>query len=204
MTVRIGLTGGIGCGKSTVARMFAAHGATIIDTDEISHALTQAHGAAIAPIAATLGCEYIDSAGALDRAKTRQLIFSDQAARQRLEAILHPLILREVEIALRQCAEAAYAMIVVPLLFESPAFMRLVQRVLVVDCEEQVQVARVMQRSRLSEPEVRAIIASQTPRAERLRRADDLIRNDGGPERLEIQVTDLHKHYLVLKAQNTN
>jgi dephospho-CoA kinase len=204
MNLSVGLTGGIGCGKSTVAQLFAARGAVVIDTDEISHQLTQTHGAAIAPIAAAFGHDYISKEGALDRAKMRQFIFADEAARRRLEAILHPLILKQVEARLRQRDDVSYAVIVVPLLLETPAFMQLVQRILVVDCDERVQVARVMQRSQLNEQEVRAIIASQTPRAERVRRADDLIHNDAGLDSLARQVADLHQRYLALRRQNSN
>ncbi len=192
----IGLTGGIGSGKSTVSDLFAKLGAGIIDTDLIAHRLTQADGAAMAAIRASFGDDHITTDGALDRAKMRGLIFSDAAARQRLELILHPLILEQARTQLQQLHAKPYIIIVVPLLPESPAFQQLVQRVLVVDCTEHTQAARVIARSRMSEAEVRSVIAQQTPRAERLKLADDVIRNDAGMDSLAARVTELHQSYL--------
>ena len=191
----VGLTGGIGCGKSTVADLFAEHGAGIIDTDVIAHRLTQRGGEAIAAILAAFGKDYITDDGALDRAKMRGLIFSDAAAKQRLELILHPLILEQAKAQLQQLQGKPYVIIVVPLLPESPAFRRLVQRLLVVDCDESTQVKRVTGRSRMTAKEVRAIIAQQVPRAECLKLADDVIHNDDGLANLAEQVTDLHGRY---------
>jgi dephospho-CoA kinase len=191
----VGLTGGIGCGKSTVADLFAEHGAGIIDTDDISHRLTQHGGEAIAAIRAAFGKDYITDDGALDRAKMRGLIFSDAAAKQRLELILHPLILEQAKAQLRQLQSKPYVIIVVPLLPASPAFRQLVQRVLVVDCDETIQVKRVMGRSRMTAREVHAIIAQQVPRAECLQLADDVIHNDDGLASLAEQVTLLHGLY---------
>ena len=191
----IGLTGGIGSGKSTIAALFAEHGAGIIDTDAIAHHLTQAGGAAIATIRTAFGDAYLTDDGALDRAKMRGLIFSDAAAKQRLEQILHPLIREHAKAQLQQLQDRPYIVIVVPLLPESPTFLQLVQRVLVVDCDENTQVARVIGRSRLTEAEVRAIIARQTPRAERLQLADDIIRNDSDVASLSGQVAALHVRY---------
>ena len=195
----VGLTGGIGSGKSTVARLFAEHGAGIIDTDAIAHQLTQAGGEAIAPIRAAFGNDYLKADGALDRAKMRALIFSDAAAKQQLEHILHPLIFEQAKAQLRQLQASPYIVVVVPLLPESRTFRQLVQRVLVVDCDEHTQIARVIGRSRMSEAEVRAIIARQTTRAERLQLADDVIRNDAGLDSLAGQVAALHERY----AKNT-
>jgi dephospho-CoA kinase len=191
----VGLTGGIGCGKSTVAGLFAVHGAGIIDTDEIAHHLTQSGGEAIAAIRAAFGKDYITDEGALNRAKMRGLIFSDAAAKQRLELILHPLILEQAKAQLRQLQSRPYLIAVVPLLAESPAFRQLVQRILVVDCAEDKQIERVTGRSRMTATEVRAIIAQQTPRAERLRLADDVIHNDDGLTNLAGQVAALHERY---------
>src|ERR1039458_9154461 len=132
----VGLTGGMGCGKSTVAGLFAKHGAGIIDTDAIARHLTQAGGEAIAAIRAAFGDDYIKDDGALNRAKMRGLIFSDAAAKQQLELILHPLILEQAKVQLRQLQTKPYIILVVPLLPESPAFRQLAQRVLVVDCDE--------------------------------------------------------------------
>ena len=198
----IGLTGGIGSGKSTVAKLFEERGAGIIDTDVIAHDLTQADGQAIAAIRTAFGDDFITNDGALYRAKMRDLIFSDTASKQRLELILHPLIREQAKSQLQQLQTAPYIILVVPLLAESPAFQQLVQRILVVDCDEKDQVARVIVRSKLTEPEVRAIIARQTPRAERLRLAKDFIRNDAGLDKLAAQVAVLHKRYS--NMQNTN
>ena len=202
MTLCIGLTGGIGCGKSTVAGLFAEHGAGIIDTDAIAHHLTQSGGDAIAAISAAFGKDYITVDGELDRAKMRGLVFSDAAAKQRLELILHPLILQQAKQQLRLLQTKPYIIIVVPLLAESPLFRQLVQRVLVVDCDENTQVARVIGRSQMEEAEVRGIIAQQTPRAERLQIADDVIHNDAGMDSLAEQVSVLHERYSA--RQNSN
>jgi dephospho-CoA kinase len=195
MSFAVGLTGGIGCGKSTVADLFAKHGAGIIDTDAISHHLTQRGGDAIAAIRDTFGKDYITEDGALDRAKMRVLIFTDAAAKQRLEQILHPLILEQTEAQLRQLQSKPYTVIVVPLLTNSPAYRKLVQHVLVVDCDESTRISRVTGRSRMTAPEVLAIIAQQAPRAEYLRLADDVIHNDAGLDNLAEQVAVLHQRY---------
>jgi dephospho-CoA kinase len=196
MTLLVGLTGGIGSGKSTVAALFAERGAGIIDTDAIAHHLTQAGGEAIAAIRAAFGDGCLTEDGALDRARMRELIFSDAAAKQRLEQILHPMIFEQAQAQLSRLQDRPYVLAVVPLLPESRNFRRLVRRVLVVDCDEDTQVARVVGRSRLTEAEVRAIIARQIPRAERLRLADDVIRNDAGLDSLAGQVAALHERYL--------
>lgn len=195
----IGLTGGIGSGKSTVAALFAALGACIVDTDAISHALTGTDGEAIPAIRAAFGASFITPDGAMDRARMRQLVFTDADAKVQLQRILHPLILAASQAQLARCAAAPYAILMVPLLLESPAYLPLVRRVLVVDCDESQQVERVMRRSRLSHAEVSAIIAQQLPRAARLAAADDVIRNDGAPEELERQVSSLHRQYAQLR-----
>jgi dephospho-CoA kinase len=195
----IGLTGGIGCGKSTVAQLFAAQGAFIIDTDIIAHQLTQTGGIAIAAIRDAFGADYITSLGALDRTRMRQLIFADKDAKKKLEKILHPLILEASKSLINQIdTKNTYAILVAPLLLESPEFLQLVQRVLVIECSEKQQISRVMQRSGLNEIEIRAIIAQQVSSAERLERADDLIQNDGLREDLNNQVSALHQHYFSL------
>ncbi|MBI3480952.1 MAG: dephospho-CoA kinase [Nitrosomonadales bacterium] len=202
MSLVVGLTGGIGSGKSTVANLFAQHGAGIIDTDALAHRLTQRDGAAMDAIRAAFGANFIAEQGQLDRAKMRVLIFADAAAKQRLEAILHPLILTQAKVQLRQLRDRPYIIIAVPLLLESPSFRQLVQRVLVVDCDENIQVARVIGRSHLPEAEVRSIIAQQMPRAERLRQADDIIHNDVGLDSLAEQVAFLHEHYSGMQNNN--
>lgn len=201
----IGLTGGIGSGKSTVASLFKELGAAIIDSDVISHRLTLPGGSAIAAISAEFGAEYIDASGAMDRPRMRQRVFSDPAAKRRLERILHPLIRTQMlaETTIHSTGTAPYLMLVVPLLFEADAYRELVQRVLVVDCAESTQVERCMQRGGLLEAEVSAIMAQQLPRAERLRRADDILHNDGDLDSLRTQVQTLHQDYLA-SGQSSN
>ncbi len=191
----VGLTGGIGSGKSLVADLFAAHGAAIIDTDLIAHQLTMPGGLAIPAIGTAFGAGFIDADGAMDRAKMRQLVFADADAKQRLEAILHPLIQQECERAAAN-TDGAYLMFAVPLLVESGRWRQRVTRILVVDCPEQQQIERVMRRSGLTEPQVRAIMAAQASRAERLAAADDVIVNDGPVTALAPQVERLHAQYL--------
>jgi dephospho-CoA kinase len=195
----VGLTGGIGSGKTTVADMFASHGAAVIDTDFIARQLTVAGGSAIAAIRLQFGDSFLNPAGAMDRAKMRDYVFADMAAKARLEAILHPLIRIETERAAMQ-ANGAYLLFVVPLLVESGSWKQRVSRVLVVDCPEQVQVDRVMQRSGLTEEQVRAIMATQAPRAARLAAADDVLLNDGESAALAPQVSRLHALYTELAA----
>ncbi|MGA9666311.1 MAG: dephospho-CoA kinase [Gallionella sp.] len=202
MTLCVGLTGGIGCGKSTIAELFAQHGAGIIDTDQISHRLTQIGGAAIPAISKAFGKDFITADGALDRDRMRGLIFSDMSAKQCLENILHPLILEHAKAQLQQMQDAPYIIIVVPLLPESASFRQLVQRVLVVDCDEDTRIARVVRRSGMTVPEVHAIIAQQTPPTERLQMADDVIHNDADLPRLAEQVAMLHGQYLAMQNNN--
>jgi dephospho-CoA kinase len=178
--MRIGLTGGIGSGKSTVAAaLVELGGALLVDTDAISRALTAPGGGAMAAIEARFGRPFVASDGALDRAAMRDLAFRDPAAKQALEGILHPMIGAETA---RQAALAVPGQRVVfdvPLLVESGRWRRLVDRVLVVDCDESTQIARVMARSGLSEGAVRAILAQQATRAQRRAAADAVIHNDG-------------------------
>ncbi len=199
MSYWVGLTGGIGSGKSTVSALFAECGATVIDSDIISHRLTQSGGSAIAAIRTAFGDGCIDTDGALDRAHMRQRVFSDPAAKLQLEAILHPLI-RAQMLAQAEVRAAPYLLLVVPLLFEAAGYLGLVQRTLVVDCTEALQIARAMQRTGLNEQTVRAIMATQMPRAERLRRADEFIQNNGSPDELRLQVEQLHQRYLTISA----
>lgn len=195
----VGLTGGIGSGKTTVANMFGACGAAVIDTDVIAHQLTREGGIAIPAITSQFGAGFITATGALDRARMRTLVFADPSARHRLEAILHPLIKRECALAAGQ-AQGLYLLYVVPLLVESGAWKTRVNRILVVDCPEQLQITRVMNRNGLSEPEVRSIMAAQASREQRLAAADDVVVNDGDPALLKPQVEKLHAYYQ-LQAQ---
>ncbi len=189
----VGLTGGIGSGKSTVAQLFADLGARIIDTDLISHQLTQANGAAIPAIRQTFGAEYVDVQGALDRAKMRELVFADFNAKRRLQDILHPLILAQAKQQATSLSDAPYKLIVVPLLFEGTRYRDWLHRVIVVDCPEEMQIERTIQRSHLSESTVRSIMAQQIDRQRRLQLADVVIRNDGDMETLRDQVKKLHE-----------
>ncbi|MCA1857123.1 dephospho-CoA kinase [Massilia oculi] len=191
----VGLTGGIGCGKTTVANLFAALGAAVIDTDEIAHALTVPQGAAMPALLAEFGPDFATPEGALDRAKMRALVFADAGARARLEAILHPRI-RAATAAAAAIATGDYVIFVVPLLIESGTWRERVTRVLAIDCPEDVQVARVMARNGLPEAQVRAIMAAQVTRAQRRAAADDIILNDDGLETLRPQVEALHALYL--------
>lgn len=191
----IGVTGGIGCGKSTVADAFARLGAGVVDTDAIAHALTAAGGAAMPALVAAFGPDCAAPDGAMDRARMRARVFADPAAKARLEAILHPLILAET-LAQAGASPAPYVLIVVPLLVESGHWQQRVARVLVVDCPESTQVARVMARNGLPRATVEAIMATQATRAARLAVADDVIHNDGDLDSLLPQIDRLHQFYL--------
>jgi dephospho-CoA kinase len=198
----VGLTGGIGSGKTTVANMFEARGAAVVDTDQIAHQLTAPGGAAIPQIHAQFGEAFLTPEGAMDRTKVREYVFAEPAAKARLESILHPLIRIETERAAAQ-AQGLYLVFVVPLLVESGTWKQRASRVLVVDCPEELQVARVMSRSGLSESQVRAIMAAQVPRQVRLAAADDVIVNDGEPSAIAPQVERLHALYATLAGMGT-
>jgi dephospho-CoA kinase len=196
----VGLTGGIGSGKSTVAELFARRGATIVDTDQIAHGLTAPHGAAMPAIIAEFGAGYADANGALDRARMRALVFGDPGAKARLETILHPRI-RAAAQAAAQAATGCYVIHAIPLLVESGNWKQRVGRVLVIDCPEEVQIARVMARNGLSEVQVRAIMATQATRAARLAAADDIVCNDADVAALEPQIERLHHLYLAFSKR---
>ena len=195
MVYCVGLTGGIGCGKSTVTQMFEALGATIIDTDAISHSLTQPNAPSLKQIARQFGTAFISSEGELDRAKLRALIFSNPVQKTKLESILHPLIETQVRNELRHC-QGSYALIVVPLLFETSHYLPLIQRKLVVDCDERSQITRTAARSHLPEAEIRTIMAHQIARKERLKLADDILRNEANLDSLRDAVEVLHQQYM--------
>lgn len=199
MTYIVGLTGGIGSGKSAAAQVFAELGATVIDTDAIAHELTRPGGVAIEPIRAAFGADYIGADGALARARMRELVFADTAKKRLLESILHPLI-RSRSQQLLLGARGPYAILMVPLLLESGAYRERCQRVLVVDCPEQAQIARVTARSGIDAEQVRAIMSAQVGRAQRLASADDVIDNSGDLAHLRRQVEALHLRYLQLAA----
>ena len=195
----VGLTGGIGCGKSSAAAIFRELGAAVIDTDEIAHELTQAGGAALPEIAARFGADYITPDGALDRAKMRRLVFTRPEAKAQLEGILHPLIRSEAR-ARVAAADAPYVVLVVPLLVETGAYKALVTRVLVIDCDEALQIERTTRRSAMSAEEVRAIMAAQVSRDARLAAADDVLVNNSDLEALRRGALALHKKYLILAS----
>lgn len=196
MAFAVGLTGGIGSGKTTISDLFAELGADVIDTDEIARDLSRKGQPAVRQIEKRFGPEVIAKDGSLDRDRMRELVFSDPDARTALQRILHPLIRAEVQ---RRIAASGkpYALVVVPLLVESRGY-DFADRVLVVDCTEEQQIARVMQRSGLPRDQVEAIMATQANRKERLAAADDVINNDGAITALRSQVEKLHRRYLTL------
>ena len=193
----VGLTGGIGCGKSTVADLFATRGAAIIDTDLIAHALTAPDGLAMPTIRSAFGHDFILPDGAMDRARMRALVFADPLEKRRLEAILHPLIGSET-LRAAGLARGPYLMFVVPLLVESGKWRQRVARILAIDCPEAIQVERVVRRSGLTEAQVHAIMATQVTRRVRLAAADDVVLNDADVAALSPQVERLHAMYCAM------
>jgi len=196
----VGLTGGIGSGKSAVATLLGELGASIIDTDAISHSLTAAGGAAMPEIATLFGSKYLTSDGALDRTAMRELVFSDQAARRKLESVLHPLIAQKTLAEANQ-ASGLYVIFVVPLLVESGRWKDRVDRILVVDCSETLQIERVTRRNNLTAAQVQAIMATQVSRTQRLAAANDVVVNETSMEALRIEVERLHESYLKLARE---
>ena len=196
VALRIGLTGGIGSGKSTVAAMLARCGAQIIDVDAIARQLSMPQGLAIEPIRLAFGSEFIDATGALDRARMRELAFSDPLAKRRLEAILHPLIGNETERVV--IASTSISIVFdVPLLVESGRWRAQVHKVLVVDCCERTQIDRVMARSGWAEPAVQAVLDQQASRSVRRACADAVIFNDGlSRQALEHQVQSVWHRWM--------
>jgi dephospho-CoA kinase len=194
--LRIGLTGGIASGKSTVERLFAAHGVPIIDSDLIAREVVAPGTPGLAQVRARFGDGVLLADGSLDRRALRRLVFADPAARRDLEAIVHPLI-RAAMAERSAAAGGAYQINVIPLLVEGGR-RATIDRVLVVDCPEALQIARVMRRDQVTEAEARAILTAQATRAERLAAADDVIVNDGDAIALQAQVDALHAKYLQL------
>ena len=179
--LRLGLTGGIGSGKSTVAQMLAARGGAVIDSDAIARSVTAANGSAMPSITEAFGKEFINPEGALDRERMRSLVFSDPSAKQRLEAIVHPLVGLATQAQAQAAVQSGHTLLVfdVPLLVESTRWRKLVDKVLVVDCLESTQIARVMARSGLTKDAVQNIISAQATRAQRLAAADITLFNEG-------------------------
>ena len=194
----LGLTGGIGSGKSTVAGLLSSLGASVVDTDAIAHQLTAPGGRAIEAIQKRLGDQFIGADGALDRAAARNSVFGDAALKRQLEEILHPMISEEVDIALRSdhVCTAAYAVLVVPLLFEGLTYRERLRRTLLVDCPVASQIARVTHRAGVDRRLAERIVNAQLPRSVRLQLADDLLWNGEGIDALESQVRIFHQRYV--------
>jgi dephospho-CoA kinase len=197
----VGLTGGIGSGKSAIAERLASYGASIVDSDLIAHQITSTGGLAIEPIAERFGSEFIQTDGALDRKKMRVLVFEDLQSRKALEAITHPLIrakaIEQARLAIER--QALYIVFVVPLLLESSEWFQFIDHVVVADCSEAIQIQRVMERNGLTRQEVESILQAQATRAERLAQADTVIENMGSLEDLAEQVRLLHQKILQIR-----
>jgi dephospho-CoA kinase len=194
--LRIGLTGGIASGKTTVAAMFAELGAGIVDTDLVARRVVAPGSSGLAAVVHAFGRCVTTESGELDRKALREIVFRDEAQRRRLEAILHPLI-RDETLAQVGRLEAPYAVIAVPLLVETD-FASLVDRVLVVDCPTELQLERLMRRDRIQRAEAEAMLRAQAERSQRLAAADDVINNSGDLATVREQVNELHRRYLRL------
>lgn len=194
--LRVGLTGGIGSGKSTIASLFVMRGVPVIDTDEIARSLMEPGQESFGEIVRAFGETILDENRRIDRNRLRERVFDNADERRRLEAILHPRIRALVRNKLT-AVEAPYVIVVVPLLIES-GFTDLVDRVLVVDTMENVQIQRTTTRSGLSEPEIRKIMSAQASRAQRLQLANEVIENNGDRKQLEAEVERMHQWYLSL------
>lgn len=192
----VALTGGIGSGKSEAAKIFAELGVPVTDVDAISHQLTAAKQPLVKELQVNFGSKYITSDGALNRSAMRDLVFNDKNALTKLNAILHPAIYAEAVEQLQQHADAPYQILVIPLLFESPRYSTHINRILVIDCDEKTQIARVKQRSQLPESQIAAIIEAQTPRKKRLMLANDVIENNENVENLREKILLIHKNYI--------
>ena len=203
MTI-VALTGGIGSGKSEVSRQFAKLGVPIVDTDVIAHELTSTGSPVLAQINQLFNIDFLTEDGSLDRAKLRTYVFNNPAERQKLEALLHPLIRAN---ALKQLAENEhklqpnYQILVIPLLFENNQYVGLVHKTLLVDCEENLQIQRAMARSQLNEAQVKAIMTAQVSRVTRLKLADEVIENNGSLDELIENVAKMHKKLTKMAEQ---
>lgn len=199
--LKIGLTGGIGCGKTTVCRLFAELGVPVVDADLIARRLVEPGEPALQAIVQAFGADMLKTDGSLDRPKLREAIFADPEQRRRLDAIMHPRVYARIAADVA-ALHSDYCLIAVPLLLESKN-PYVVDRILVVDCPQPVQIERVVTRDKLSAEQAQAIVASQMPRLERLARADDVIDNSAGPELLAEQVKSLHNSYIFLATART-
>lgn len=196
----VGLTGGIGSGKSTIANAFASHGVNIVDTDRIAHQVSASGGAAIDALRNSFGDDAIASDGSMDRDWMRQRVFDDEQERRKLEQILHPII-RRITNEQVMAQPKPYVIIDVPLLIESGNWENRCDRVLVVDCQVQTQIDRVIQRNGFTRERIDSIIAAQATREQRLAAADDVIDNDSDLDQSLKHVDELHEQYLALAAQ---
>jgi dephospho-CoA kinase len=200
--LKIGLTGGIGCGKSTVCQQFQALGVDIIDADIIARQLVEPDQPALALLIQNFGKQILDVNGHLNRAQLRKRVFADTKLKQKLESILHPLIYRQIALEV-ESLHGKYCIIAVPLLLETEQ-TQIVDRVLVVDCSVETQLERVMFRDQLNREQVLPIIASQMPRAKRIKLADDVIDNSASTEQLAEQIKRLHNSYILLATVRTS
>lgn len=196
--LKVGLTGGIGCGKSTVSDLFLALDVPVIDADTIAHQLTEPDQPALQDISKLFGTETLNADGTLNRPCLRDKVFSNPIEKQKLEAILHPLVYAEIQRQI-QSLKSPYCILSIPLLLETN-MSQSVDRILVVDCPIELQIARVKQRSQLSESRIRSIIDSQVSRADRIKQADDIIDNSGTHSKLAEQVKKLHNLYMTISA----
>ena len=193
----VALTGGIGSGKSAAAKIFAELGVPVTDVDVISHALTAANQPLINDIKTNFGSAYITPEGALNRAAMRKLVFSDEVARAKLNALLHPAIYDAAMLQLQANKDALYQILVIPLLFDSPRYLPHINSILVIDCDESTQINRVKQRSNLPESEIINIIKAQTSRKKQLTLANDVLENNENVEKLREKILDIHQKYLI-------
>lgn len=192
----VGLTGGIGSGKSEAAKLFAELGAPVVDVDVISHELTTKGQATLKKIAQVFGKDILSSDGSLNRTSLRQKVFADSEARKKLEAILHPAIYNKATERLQENASAPYQILAIPLLFESDRYLKIINRSLVIDSDTKLQIARASKRDGLLEADIQKIIDVQMPREKRNALADDIILNDGSIEKLKEKVKQVHEKYI--------
>lgn len=195
MTFWVGLTGGIGSGKSKAAAEFLHLGVPVIDADAVSREITADNGSALPEIRRVFGADFFDDEGRLKRDALRDLVFRRPEAKQQLEALMHPLILNQIRLQQRNYEHKVYGIIDIPLLIEKPLFSVLAKRVLVIDADETIQIERVRQRSGLDPVEIKRIMATQASRRERLLAADDVLSNEGTIEELAAKVNRLHRFY---------
>lgn len=199
MSLIVGLTGGIGSGKSEASKRFAKRGVLVVDADVVAREVVEPNSAALTQIAAHFGGDILDAAGNLNRSKLREIIFSNPTEKQWLESLLHPIINAEIR---RQLASSTsiYSVLVSPILLETQQFL-LVDRILVIDTSEQHQVERASQRDKNNEAQIKAIMQTQLSRQERCARATDIIQNHGSIDELDVQIEKLHQLYLELAAK---